>query len=112
MGGWCKGGPGWGGTWLIHDIWQKPSQYCNYPPIKINKLKKIKTATTKKSKKLEFYSFAMFMVPWGKYCSQAGQSSEVPGSLMRQEEKMHLGWGGTFTVISRSDGPGWWFRNG
>ena len=27
-----------GGThtylWLIHvDIWQKPSQYCNYPPI-------------------------------------------------------------------------------
>ena len=22
-------------TWLIHvDIWQKPSQYCNYPPIK------------------------------------------------------------------------------
>ena len=27
--------------WLIHvDRWQKPSQYCNYPPIKINKLKK------------------------------------------------------------------------
>ena len=32
-----------GGThvypWLIHvDVWQKPSQYCNYPPIKINKI--------------------------------------------------------------------------
>ena len=55
----------------------------------------------------------MFMVPWGKYCSQAGQSSEVPGSLMRQEEKVHLGWGGTFTVISRrSDGPDRWFRSG
>ena len=30
-----------GGThvylWLIHvDVWQKPSQYCKYPPIKIN----------------------------------------------------------------------------
>ena len=25
--------------WLIHvDAWQKPPQYCNYPPIKINKL--------------------------------------------------------------------------
>ena len=24
--------------WLIHaDVWQKPSQYCNYPPIKIYK---------------------------------------------------------------------------
>ena len=23
--------------WQIHtDVWQKPSQYCNYPPIKIN----------------------------------------------------------------------------
>jgi len=23
--------------WLIHvDVWQKPPQYCNYPPIKIN----------------------------------------------------------------------------
>ena len=33
-----------GGThvypWPIHvDVWQKPSQYCNYHPIKINKLK-------------------------------------------------------------------------
>ena len=31
---------GWGDTctpWPIHvDVWQKPSQYCNYPPIKIN----------------------------------------------------------------------------
>ena len=27
--------------WSIHiDICQKPSQYCNYPPIEINKLKK------------------------------------------------------------------------
>ena len=31
-----------GGThvylWLIHaDVWQKASQYCNYPPIKINR---------------------------------------------------------------------------
>ena len=31
-----------GGTrvqpWLIHvDVWQKPSQYCNYLPIKMNK---------------------------------------------------------------------------
>ena len=26
--------------WLIHaDVWQKPTQYCNYPSIK-NKLKK------------------------------------------------------------------------
>ena len=26
--------------WPIYvDIWQKPSQYCNYPPIKINLLK-------------------------------------------------------------------------
>ena len=36
-------GFGKGGThvypWLIHvDVWQKPSQYCNYPPIKINKI--------------------------------------------------------------------------
>ena len=24
--------------WLTHvDVWQKPPQYCNYPPIKINK---------------------------------------------------------------------------
>ena len=35
-----------GGThvypWLIHvDVWQKPSQYCNYPPIKIKQLIKI-----------------------------------------------------------------------
>jgi len=23
--------------WLIHaDVWQKPSWYCNYPPIKIS----------------------------------------------------------------------------
>ena len=34
-----------GGTsvhpWLIHvDVWQKPSQYCNYPPIKIINFKK------------------------------------------------------------------------
>ena len=27
--------------WLIHvDVWQKASQYCNYPPIKINLFKK------------------------------------------------------------------------
>ena len=39
--------------WPIHvDIWQKPSQYCNYPPININKfknkidLKDKKTTTT------------------------------------------------------------------
>ena len=26
--------------WLIHDdVWQKPLQFCNYPPIK-NKIKK------------------------------------------------------------------------
>ena len=38
-----------GDTWLIHvDIWQKPSQYCNYPPIKINKLKKNKNSNNKK----------------------------------------------------------------
>ena len=25
--------------WLIHvSVWQKPPQYCNQPPIKINKL--------------------------------------------------------------------------
>ena len=42
--GWDGEGGRWrvqdGGTrvhpWLIHvDVWQKPSQYCNYPPIKI-----------------------------------------------------------------------------
>jgi len=28
--------------WLIHvDVWQKPSQYCNYPPIKINNIFKV-----------------------------------------------------------------------
>ena len=28
--------------WLIKiDVWQKQSQYCNYPPIKIYKLKKV-----------------------------------------------------------------------
>ena len=37
-GGWDRGS-GWGGIhvhlWPIHvDVWQKPSQYCNYPPIK------------------------------------------------------------------------------
>ena len=27
--------------WLMHvDVWQKPIQYCNYPSLKINKLKK------------------------------------------------------------------------
>ena len=37
-------GAGWGGgahvyLWLIHvDVWQKPSQYYNYPPIKINNI--------------------------------------------------------------------------
>ena len=42
-------GFGKGGThvypWLIHvDVWQKPSQYCNYPPIKINKIFFLKMA--------------------------------------------------------------------
>ena len=28
--------------WLVHiDIWQKPSQYCNYPSIKINLKKEL-----------------------------------------------------------------------
>ena len=36
-------------VYLIHlDVWQKPSQYCNYSPIK-NKIKK-KTAFNKKEK--------------------------------------------------------------
>ena len=39
-GGWWIEGRGAGKhvyLWLIHvDAWQKPSQYCNYSPIKIN----------------------------------------------------------------------------
>ena len=43
-----EGGRRWvqdGGTrvhpWLTHvDVWQKPSQYCNYPPIKVINFKK------------------------------------------------------------------------
>ena len=32
--------------WLIHvDVWQKPTQYCNYPSIK-NKLRKNKVKQT------------------------------------------------------------------
>ena len=28
--------------WLIHvDVWQKPPQYCNFPPTKINNFKKM-----------------------------------------------------------------------
>ena len=35
MGGQYKGEGTYGYLWLIHvDIWQNPSQYCNYPPIK------------------------------------------------------------------------------
>ena len=30
--------------WLHVDVWQKPSQYCNYPPIKINKIFFLKMA--------------------------------------------------------------------
>ena len=46
--GWELGGGFrmWGDTcnpWLTHvDVWQEPSQYCNYPPIKINKFLKNK----------------------------------------------------------------------
>ena len=41
-GGRWEGVSGWWRTqvylWLIHvDVWQNTSQYCNYPPIKINK---------------------------------------------------------------------------
>ena len=55
-------GVGWGGTlqregiyvflWLIHvDVWQKPTQYCNYASIK-NKFKKsfISSALPSKSR--------------------------------------------------------------
>ena len=39
-----EGGSGWGDTcmwWPIHvDVWQKPSQYCNYPPVQISLIKK------------------------------------------------------------------------
>ena len=39
--------------WLIHvDAWQKPPQYCNYPPIKINK------QILKNKEKDVFYSFS------------------------------------------------------
>ena len=35
-----RGASGWGGhvhPWPIHvDVWQKPPEYYNYPPIKIN----------------------------------------------------------------------------
>ena len=28
--------------WLIHvDVWQKPTQYCNYPPIRNNVLSSV-----------------------------------------------------------------------
>ena len=50
-----EGGSGWGThvcTWLIHvNVWQKPLQYCNQPPIKINKLKKIKRRNQTNEKK-------------------------------------------------------------
>ena len=40
--GWGGEGGGGGDTWIHRpiqiDVWLKPSQYCNYPPIKINKL--------------------------------------------------------------------------
>ena len=40
------GGSGWGThvyPWLIHvNVWQKPLQYCNQHPIKINKLINLK----------------------------------------------------------------------
>ena len=52
-GGRREEGSGWGThvyPWPIHaDVWQKPSQYCNYPPIKINKLKNIALYLTNKS---------------------------------------------------------------
>ena len=44
MGREMGGGTGWGThvhPWLIHvNVWQKPLQYCNLSPIKINKFKK------------------------------------------------------------------------
>ena len=40
-----EGGSGWGthvNPWLINvNVWQKPLQYCNYPPTNKNKWKKI-----------------------------------------------------------------------
>ena len=40
------GGSGWADICMcpLHvDVWQNPSQYCNYPPNNINKLKKERT---------------------------------------------------------------------
>ena len=44
-GGKCEGGATGRGRytdlWLIHaDVWQQPTQYCNYPSIKNNSLRK------------------------------------------------------------------------
>ena len=39
--------------WPIHvDVWQKPSQYGNYPPIKINTFKKLNLSDIKKQIKV------------------------------------------------------------
>ena len=55
----CEGSSGWGiqvHPWLIHvNVGQKPLQYCNYPPIKINKLIKKKKKIASKGKGKAFY---------------------------------------------------------
>jgi len=56
-GGRWDGGSGWWAThvhpWLIHvNVWEKPSQYCNYPPIRIT-FKKTAVQHTGKYKELK-----------------------------------------------------------
>ena len=54
-GGIWEESSGWGihvHPWLIHvNVEQKPLQYCNYPPIKINKLIKKKKKDCFKGKR-------------------------------------------------------------
>ena len=53
MGGQYKGEGTYGYLWLIHvDIWQNPSQYCNYPLIKNKTYFKKQSEGGPKKKKL------------------------------------------------------------
>ena len=49
--------------WLIHvDVWQKPTQYCNYPPIRNNVLSSVVMITMTLFFSLKYSWFTMFLV--------------------------------------------------